>query len=419
MANTVSVNQLLARNSLAAMHNELQFLKTVDRQLDNQWASENNGFKAGDTYRINRPAQFSVSSGPALAFNSGTGEWTTNDFVEDPIYVTLSANDQQKTSVQFTSREIKLLISDEKSRIGEPAGLKLASAVEVKSIKESVLRAGTAFIAKNSTYVVPADFLKAEAILDQLTAPQGKRSVLLNPLDMADLANANLTLFTPTVNADVYAKGYINEFAGAKFYSSNLVPDYAQLPGVTAGAIAGGFVWSEGVTSIALTGLTAGTYPAGTVFTVTGKYRVNPETKATIASLPYQFALKSDMVVSATNGTAIIDSAAAIYSSADSGNRQNISAALAAADVVTPLGVAGKSCRQSVMYAEQAFTATILPLDTDLPGAEAERASVDGVSTRVMRQIQSGSDKVITRFDVISVAALLRDQYAVRVLTSN
>jgi len=411
--NFIAVNQLLAKNSLASMHNQLTFLKTVDRQLDSAWGDQVNGFKAGDTYKINRPAQFSAVVGNSMAFNSGTGEFTSQSFTEDPIFVTLSTNDQRFIPVSFNSKELTLAIDMKDSRIGDPAGLKLASVLEQKCINETVTRGGTAFITASPAVVGLADMLKAQSYLDSLTAPDGDRSCLIPPTANASLANANLSIFTPVQNADVYAKGYINKFAGADFYRSNLLPIYAPVPGL-AGTVASTVL--EGANTVALTGMTNGTYKAGTIITFVGNKRVNPETKA-LTSIDYQISLSIDMVVAGGNGTATFDDSAKIYSSADAGNRQNISSLPVATEVIAVLGSTTKSYYQTVMYHRDAFTATVVPLVTDLPGAFASRSDYEGTSVRVMFQTQAGTDTVVNRFDVMSVGKLLRDQYTVRVLS--
>lgn len=409
--NFIAVNTLLSKNSCASMHNEMGFLRTVDRQLDSQWGDKVHGFQAGDTYKINRAAQFGVVVGNSMNFNGQS--YDTQAFVEDPIFVTLSTADQRFIPISFNSKELTLAIDNKDSRIGDGAGLKLISVVEKKVMDETIYRAGQAFISATPTSFTVNDGLKARAWLTQMTAPDASRTCLIPPIVSAQLAAANLSLFTPVQNADIFAKGYINKFASADFIESNFLNIYAPVPGL-AGAVATTVV--DGATSIALSGMTNGTYKAGTVLTFTGNKRVNPETKA-VTSFDYQISLAADMVVAGGVGTAVIDASAAIYGPSDAGNRQNIASLPLATSAVAVLGSTTKSYWQSAMYAKEAFTATVVPLVTDLPGAFAARADHDGISIRAMYQAQAGTDAVVTRFDVLAVGRLLRDQYAVRILT--
>jgi hypothetical protein len=425
--NFIAVNTLLSKNSLASMHNELSFLKLVDRQLDSQWGDKVNGFKPGDTYKINRPMQARAIVGNSMSFNPTTGTWDTQSFVEDPIFVTLSTNDQRFVPVQFSSKELTLAMDSTDSRLGDPAGLKLASVVEQKSIKESVLHGGSAFYSGQTLAVPDAskftieDGLLAQAFIDQLAAPMSERSVMVAPKINAQLASQNLTLFTPTVNDDVYAKGYINEFAGAKWFRNNLLPIYEAVPGTVA-TLAQPI--QNGNANVYLKGLApSSTYPEGTVFTITDWNRVNPETKVKV-DVEYQFALSQDMVTDGSgNGIAVLDSSALIYGASDTGNRQNIAPKSGTADLpatdtgLVILGATNKRYYQTVYFYKEAYTATVVPLITDLPGAFAARADHDGVSIRTSVQTVIGSDTVVTRFDTLSVSKLMRDQYCVRILT--
>ena len=283
---------------------------------------------------------------------------------------------------------------------------------------------------------------------------------------MADLAANNLTLFTPSKNEEIFVKGELTEFAGAMFHHSNLVPDYPAVPGLVA-AVSAGYTFIEGATQIPVTFATTGFYSNGVIITFASKYRVNPETKAKLGDLPYGFAIATPASVFGNagypqgNGTiavanltatqlqyinpaytagtyltypagatdvfgvnatatvsipVYIDSSAAIYSAADSGNRQNITAAPAAGDTLAIVGSTTKSLKQALMFTKEGLTATVIPLTTDLPGAYAVIADHDGVSLRVATQAQVGTDIVYWSFDALSLARLLRDQYVIRIL---
>jgi hypothetical protein len=411
MANSIAVAQLLSENSCASMHNELQFNKLIDRQLDSQWGDKVKGFKAGDTYRINRPAQHVAYIG-----NTIDGARPIESIVDDPIYVTLSTNDQRFVPMSFDSRELTLAVDDVNARYGDGAGLKLASTIEKKIIAETILKGGSAFITADSTKLQVVDALKAKSILDNLCAPSDSRAVLANSAAQAQLAGQNLTLFTPVQNSDVYVKGELGNFANADWYVSTLLPSYLPVPALTGVTVATAV--TDGATSIALAGLVNNAvYKAGTVFTFTAFYRVNPETKD-VTPYNYQFSLKADMTASGTGtGTAQIDGACAIYSATDAGNRQNISALPGVGAVITVLGSTTKTYWQSVMFAKEAYTGTIVPLIELTSGAVSKRSDFDGVSVRTMIQTQAGSDVEIYRFDAMAVGALLRDQYAVRILS--
>lgn len=497
MSNFIAVNQLLAKNSLKAMHNKLVFLKTINRQLDSQWGSNFNGFAQGTSYRINRPARFKSEPGNAIgSFNASTGTWNTGSFTEDPVFLTVApGNDQRNIAMQFDSSELTLELNNEKSRIGEPVGMQLATDIEKKILEESALRAGGYVIAAGNsslgTKIATADLLQAQAHLDALTAPQGARSTLIPAFSMAQLSRENLNLFTPTVNDGIYPSGYVKEFAGSDIFSYNLLPIYSlpALRGVGSDADVEYLLQAavvDGAASVSITVPAADNtkiLPAGTIFEFEQFEVVNPETRVSIGK-KYSFALKSSVTLATGTTVLPIDDAAKIYGPADVGNRQNITAlpgvgavvrvvgavnelfvttntsgsavisfagaranmvgmsvygtgvpagatvasvvpgvsitisAVSTANVTSIVLSGAKSYDQVVMYSEDAFTGTIIPLTTELPGAYAARADYDGFSIRTAVQMVVGSDTVVHRFDVYGKGILQRDQYAVRILVA-
>ena len=501
MSNFIAVNQLLAKNSLKAMHNKLVFLKTINRQLDAQWGSTFSGFSTGSSFRINRPARFSSVAGNTLNVES---------FVEDPVFLTIApGQDQRNVGVQFNSAELTLELNNEKTRVGEPIGLQLATDLEQKILVETALRAGGYVIASGNstlgTKIATADLLLAQAQLDSLACPQGLRSTLIPPFSMAQLSRENLNLFTPTVNDGIYPTGYVKEFAGSDIFSYNLLPVYSvpALRGVGSDADVEYLLQSavlDGASSVSLTIpavdngkiLQVGTILEFEVFDV-----VNPETRISTGKR-YSFALapnpatsgatfvntRGDYALVTGTQTFQIDAAAKIYGPSDVGNRQNITAlpgvgavvrvvgqsnelfattntsgsavisfagaranmvgmsvygtgvpagatvssvapgvsitisAVSTANVTAIVLSGAKSYDQVVMYHEDAFTGTVIPLTTELPGAYAARADYDGFSIRTAVQMGIGTDVVTHRFDVYGKGILQRDNYAVRILVA-
>lgn len=496
MSNIIQVNQMLAANSLVAMHNRLVFLKTIDRQLDAQWGKTFNGFRPGASFRINRPARYKSNVGNQIGeFNPATGRWDTQSFVEDPIFLTVAPEqDQLNIPLQFDSSELTLELSNEKSRIGEPAGLQLAADIEKKIVAETITRGGQYIVAQGNatigTRLGVQDLLQGQARLDALGCPIGsRRSSLIPPFAMAQLSRENLTLFTPTVNDKLYPSGYINKFASADTYSYNLLPVYS-VPALRGSGSDSDVEYllqaavTDGASSVSITvpAIDNGkVLPAGTMFEFEAFDVVNPETRTSIGR-KYSFALKSAVTLATGTIALPIDDGAKIYGPADVGNRQNISAlpgigaivrvvgqtnelftttntsgsavisfagaranmvgssvygtgvpagatvvsavpgtsitisAVSTANVTAIVLSGAKSYEQVVMYSEEAYTGTIIPLTTELPGAYAARADVDGFSIRTSVQTIVGSDTVVHRFDVYGKGVLQRDNYAVRIL---
>ena len=275
--------------------------------------------------------------------------------------------------------------------------------------------------------VTISDLLQAQAHLDALTAPDTGRSCLIPPFAMAVLAKSNLNLFTPTINENVYVKGYIKEFAGADMYSYNLLPTLSipALVGVGSGTDVVYALQSDVTDGASVVKITVPssdnlkTLPAGTILEFTAGDVVNPETRVSIGK-KYSFALAQEVLLTTGTVELPIDPAAKIYGPADSGNRQNITAlpttSSASVVVVGATKNAASVYEQIAMFAEEAYTATVIHLTTELPGAYAARADYDGISVRTSVQTVIGSDTVVHRFDILAKGILQRDQYAVRIL---
>lgn len=89
--NTLLTPTMILREALRVLHNNLVFLKNLNREYSNEFGIQ--GAKIGATANVRLPNQYYVSSGPALAAQN-TVETTT------PIQIT----DQSHVDVSFTTQ---------------------------------------------------------------------------------------------------------------------------------------------------------------------------------------------------------------------------------------------------------------------------------------------------------------------------
>jgi hypothetical protein len=424
MADEISVNALLAKNSLAIMHNESVFPRTIDNQLESQLGKVgSNGYKTGSTVSINRPARVVSTTGANLTIDADGNAIALNDFVEDPITFTVNNTyDRLKVAHSFDAEQLELELTKESSRIGDPQGLQLANDLERKMMKEALVGVQNGFVATGvgAFKISVDDVLYAQATLDSLTCPMENRTMLIPPFARAQLSGQNATLFTPTTNEAILKKGYINEYAGASMHSYNMLPAIS-IPAIAGSASVTTNV-ADGASSVTVTfGAQTGNkvFPAGTVLTLVDNGRVNPETRESIGT-DYTFTAKESFTVLAGGGNVVItiDDSAKIYSASDNGARQNIEALPQSGDVVTIVGASTSDDNVTVfdrvlMYNEMAFTGVCLPLPAKLSGADAQRADYDGFSLRVTTQYDSTSDDEVTRFDIWGRAISQRAEYSV------
>lgn len=337
VTNDIAVNQILARNALASMHNRLVFYKLVDREHEKDFNNDTNGYAQGQSIRVNRKARIKSVVGNLIGtFDANTGRWNTGNFVEDPIYLTVTDTDQLNASASFTSLQKTLALTDEKSRIGEPWGLQLATDLEKKVVSETILLGGQYIKAAGnsslSTKLAVKDLLKAQALLDSLACPMGyrDRATLIPAGPMGELSEEKLNLFTPTSNEKTAISGYVNEFAGSDIYSYNLLP-MLTVPTLGTALVLQSAV-TEGASSVSVTvasGDNGKVLQKGTIIEFDGFDIVNPETRDSVGK-KYSFAINETKALVTGTNVLNIDAAAKIYSSADPGNRQNIVSTLSA-----------------------------------------------------------------------------------------
>ena len=115
--NTLLTVDMITNEALRVLHQKLNFIGTVDRQYDDQFAKS--GAKIGSTLRIRKPPQFTVRSGATLDVQNA---------VED--YTSLSVTTQKGVDMSFTSVELAMSVDQFSDRFLKPAMSRLAAEVE-------------------------------------------------------------------------------------------------------------------------------------------------------------------------------------------------------------------------------------------------------------------------------------------------
>jgi hypothetical protein len=181
-----------------------------------------------------------------------------------------------------------------------------------------------------------------------------------------------------------------------------------QTRGAESGAYIVGAGSQTGSTLAVTTGTGAGN--AGDVFTITGVYRVHPETKVSSGILQ-QFVLTAAYAGGAGN----MAIAPAIVTS---GPTQNVSGSPAASAPITFANTASTATGLSLAFHPDAFT--FATADLVMPGGVdmASRVVKDGISMRAVRQYSISDDTMPIRIDVLWGYAALRPQLACRLVAN-
>jgi hypothetical protein len=159
------------------------------------------------------------------------------------------------------------------------------------------------------------------------------------------------------------------------------------------------------------TGSVTGLLKKGDIFTITGVYKVNPQSRQSTGSL-MQFLVTQD--VDSTSGNATIPIYPAII---PGGQFQNVDSAPADNAPITVLGAASTVSPQGLAFHQDAFTLACadLPLPRGVDMAARVSDKQLGLSIRMVRAYDISLDRFPCRLDVLVGWAALRPELACRI----
>ena len=397
MSNSLLTIDMITRKALEIFENQLVLTRNVNRQYDDSFAVE--GAKIGSTLRIRLPDRALVTDGAALQVQDDNEQYTT-----------LTVASQKHIGVNFTSAELTMQLDDFAERVLKPRVSQLASSVDAdvanayKSIYQSV---GTPGDTPSTALVL----LQGHQKLNESAAPMSPRYATVNPAANAGLVDGLKGLFNPQATISrQFKNGMMGE--GVLGYDEiNMSQSIVQHTNGSWGTsiTVGSTVTTEGSTSLAIafTG-SSKTWNVGDVFTVSGVYAVNPQTRQSTGSLQ-QFTVTA---AASGSSTATLTVSPAMYTSANA--LATINAFPQSGATVTMLGSAGGVYPQNLVYYKDAITfATadlILPQGVDM----ASRQVHNGISLRVVRQYDINNDRMPCRIDVLYGYNTIRPSGAVR-----
>ncbi|CAB4134007.1 Major capsid protein Gp5 [uncultured Caudovirales phage] len=402
MGNSLLTIDMITRKALEILENNLVITRNVNRQYDDSFAVE--GAKIGSTLRIRLPDRALVTDGAALQVQDDNEQYTT-----------LTVSSQKHIGVNFTSAELTMQLDDFAERVLKPRISQLASSVDndvanaYKGIYQSVGTPGTT----PSTSLV---LLQANQKLNEMATPMQNRYATVNPAANAGLVEGMKGLFNPV---STISKQFKNGLMGEGILgfdemsmSQSIVQHTTGSRSATASLTIGSTISTQGASAVAINGDTgSATFKVGDVFTISGVYAVNPQTRQSTGSLQ-QFVVTADATASSGNWSSVSISPA-IYTSSN---------ALATVDsfpqsgaVVTVLGSASTTYPQNLAYHRDAITfATadlLLPQGVDM----ASRQVHNGISLRIVRQYDINNDRMPCRIDVLYGYSTIRAPMAARI----
>jgi len=394
MPNTILTHQMIAREAAKMLEEESPFLANVNKGRQEEFGDAVNGYKKGDTVKIEVPRAGVVFDGAVFAAGGAA-----SDVTQDAVNLKLDT--QKHIGIKFGAKEKLLDITDFKERILRPQMRTLASVVEADMIKRAVIATPNLVGTPGTAISTMKTFAEARAALQRFLAPSGDRNTLISSEINVNLTDEARKLFNPqATNSKAFIEGSLGRAMGADFY------EHQSLPVITNGAA--NTVTVSGASQTGNSLVVAGTslaFKAGQVFTITGVNAVHPLTGQDTGKLQ-QFTVLADATASPLS----------IYPAiVPTGPGKNVTASPAAGAPLVLVGAASTGYRQSLMFHRDAFTVATAPLGV-LAGCEGYTARLpNGINVRVMTGGDFVNDLENTRIDVLYGFAAVRAIHAVRV----
>lgn len=399
MSNSLLTIDMITRESLRVLKNNLVFAKSVNRQYDDSFGKE--GAKIGSTMRLRKPPKYTVSTGSVISIQDATES-----------SVTLSLDQRKHVAMAFSTQDLSLSIDDFSKRFIAPAIVPIANQIDYdglqlyKDVYNSVGVSGTA----NTDL---SKYLDGHALMSNSGAPIDPRSAVLGAVGQAKLVNGLTGLFQSAEKiADQYEKGVMGIAAGFTFKMDQNVAMHTGgvlggTPLVNGASQSGSSLITDGWTAAALLRV-----KQGDVFTIAGVFAVNPVSKISTGALQ-QFVATADGSSDGT-GNMTISISPAITTS---GAFQTVSGSPADNAALTFVNSSAAVGSQALLFHPDAFALGMAPLQ--LPNAGAKGMNVadpdSGLSIRFVEQYDISNDRNIYRLDVLYGWKTLYAELACRV----
>ena len=416
MPNTINTNKSvpgrIAKVAATIFADDMQFVKTIAREDQIDFAPQAGGYKTGDTIFINKPARFTT----------GTNRDVTSaiqDITEEKVQMVL--NQSFTAAVALTSNEFAtdMAFDSFAMRVLKPLVSQMAQRIESTFIQLACQSTANVIGTAGSTVFNTLTMMQANQRMSELlaTGSENEWIALLSPGAKTSAVDARKGLFQSSEEiSKQYKRGVMGLADGFTYLSNNLMYTHTTGTGTqTDGAVTTTAALTNGATTIAVTGLTgSGTITAGTAFTVAGAFAVHPITKVT---LPFLQPFVVTTTATASSGAATLSVSPTIYSSAG-GGLQNVSAlpgSGAAVVFLTGKTTAATPFQNSLTYCKDAFRFASVPLI--LPGGmdKAAQETVDGLTIRVLADHDIKTDQYILRIDFLGGFVPVRPEWAVRI----
>lgn len=397
MANSILTIDMITRESLRVLENNLVLTRNVNRQYDDSFAKE--GAKIGATLRIRKPDRALVNPGATLVVAD-----------EQQQFGSLTVSTQANIGLAFTSAELTMSLQDFSNTIIVPRVSQLAAYIDndvasvFKQIGQSVGTPGT-------TPATVDVLLAGQQKLNESAAMMSPRYATVNPAANSGLVKGMTGLFNPGGTISNQFKNGMMGTGVLGYDEINMSQSIQTFTtgSRTAGATVATTVATQGQTTLAITtnGATD-TIKAGDVFTASSCNAVNPQTRQSTGSL-FQFVVIADATAV---GSAVTVTVAAMYDKNQA--LATMDALPQSAATITWMGGASTVYPQNLIYHKDAIIFATADLTLHEGTGKSSRQVHNGISMRYWEASDIVNDKKYIRLDVLYGFVCIRPEMAAR-----
>jgi hypothetical protein len=412
MSNTTLTADIIAKEAVAILENELVMANLVHRGYEEEFTKKVNGYTVGESVSIKRPTDFTVRDGAVAAIQ---------DVVEGKT--TFTVDKQKGVDFKFTSQELTLQIGELGDRVIRPAMIQLANQIDldVMALYKYVPNHVTIPSGGIDSF---ADFGLAAKRMDLIGVPMSDRSAVLSSTDAWAMLGSQTALYMQDVAKGAYREAKLGRIGGIDTYTSQNIPSHTtgartgtDLTDFTGQTYLLGHTWALSKDSSAVTihidgaaSDTAGYWKAGDTFTVADVYDVNPVTKAVLPHLK-SFTVMAD-ATTASNEADLTIWPPMIFSGAQ--QTCYLSTGTVEDNTVTYQGVASTAYTQNLFFHKNAFGLVMVPMVSPPGASDVGRRSYKGISVRVIPYYDGTNDASNWRLDVLYGTKVIDPRLAVR-----
>ena len=407
MTNTFSTSKnagIIAKAAAMSLVDELQFTKSIAKADESDYNGKN-GYKAGDTIYINKPARFI----PNQAFDATSALLAV---VEEKVPLTLNVISSVPVSIDSLDMAYNIDLKNIIQRIVKPAMSAIASDVESRFLKTALNntfnQAGTA----GSTTFDPDTILTAKEYMNKFLCPMDdNRYFLCESAASRSAVGVRKGLFQSASEiSEQYKMGVIGEADGFKWLNNELLPILTTGTQTVAGLTVTSNA-SDAATTLAVTdsGGASETIKAGTRFTIAGRYAVHPLTKTQYPFLQ-QFVVTAD--ATASSGAFTLNISPTIHDNTTP-SLQNISSLPQTGDVINFLnGTASTNYQMNLAFHKNAFRMVSAPLEMPKAVEFAAQETYEGITVAIVRAFDVYKRSMVTRIDFLGGIVADRPEWA-------